>query len=106
VSVPHEGHARFGGEVNERLPANVHRRAHDRPAGEGPGRLNWVVIGDWFRAIFADVEAFAGDGELARLGLDAPFPTSFSPAWRVRVPSAGIESPSRPNEAETTRWTR
>jgi hypothetical protein len=29
-------------------------------------------------------------------------PTSVSPMWRVSVPSAGIESPSRSNDAERT----
>ena len=36
--VTHEGHACLGGEVNEWLSADVHRRAHDRAAGEAPGR--------------------------------------------------------------------
>jgi hypothetical protein len=31
--VTHEGHACLGGEVNEWLSADVHRRAHDRAAG-------------------------------------------------------------------------
>ena len=36
--VTYEGHAFLGGEVNEWLSADVHRRAHDRAAGEAPGR--------------------------------------------------------------------
>jgi hypothetical protein len=37
--------------------------------GESPGRVARVVVGDRFRAVFPDVEALAGDGELARLRL-------------------------------------
>ena len=69
-SVTHEGHPCFGGEVNEGLSADVYRRARDRAAGEAPRCLARVVVGDWFCAVFPDVEALAGDRELAGLRLD------------------------------------
>ena len=75
--VTHEGHACLGGEVNEWLSADAHRRAHDRAAGEAPGRFARVVIGDWFCAVFPGVEALAGDEELAGLRLDAALPYLF-----------------------------
>jgi hypothetical protein len=73
-SVTHEGHARLGGQVHERLAADVDRRLVDRAAGEGPGRLAWVIVGDRFGVVLADVEPLSGDGELAGLGLDATLP--------------------------------
>src|SRR5277367_1598982 len=73
-SVTHEGHARLGSQVGEGLAADVDRRALDRAAGEGPGRLARVVVGDRLGAVLADVEPLPGDGELAWLGLDATPP--------------------------------
>lgn len=102
--VTHEGHAFLGGEVNEWLSADVHRRAHDRAAGEAPGRAARAVVGDWFCTVFPGVEALAGDEELAGLRLDAALSYLFLACVEVRVPSAGLESPSRSKDAGA--WTR
>ena len=57
------------------------------------------------RALLADVEAFAGDGELAGLGLDLGLARPpASRMCRVSVPSVGIASPSFSKEAERTTW--
>lgn len=50
--VPQEGDACLGGEVNERLAADIDRRAQDRAAGEGPRRLAWIVASDRLSAVF------------------------------------------------------
>src|SRR5437763_3299883 len=69
-SVSGEGHPCFVGEVDERLAADVDDRLDDRAADEGPGRLAEVVVGHGFAAVPAEVQPFAGERELPRLGLD------------------------------------
>src|SRR6185312_1325681 len=73
-SVTHEGHAHLGGQVDERLAADVDRRPVDRAAGKWPGGLSRVVGGHRLAGVPADREPFPGDGELARLGPDPALP--------------------------------
>src|SRR5450755_182741 len=67
------GHHRDGLplEIDVRLAADVDCDAVDRTAGELVRVSAGVVAGDRFAAVSSDAEAFAGDRELARLGLDA-----------------------------------
>src|SRR4051794_5784157 len=67
------GHHRdgFALQVDVWFPADVDRDAVDRAAGERVRRGARVVIGDGVAAVAPDAQAFAADGELARLGLDA-----------------------------------
>src|SRR4051794_6328965 len=69
-SVAGERHLRLGCEVDERGSAHVHDRALDRAADERPGVVAWIVVCDRLGALPADVQSFAGERELARLGLD------------------------------------
>src|SRR2546423_1376206 len=102
VSVAHEGHAHLGGQVDERLTADVDHRPADRAPGEGPRSLARVVRGHRLAGVLADVQPLPGDGELTGLGPDPALPDRLSPACRVRVPSAGMVSPSRSKEADKT----
>ena len=66
----------------------------------GHGDCPGVVVGYRLAAVLADVEALAGDGELAGLGLDPGFTDLGRPDVEGEGALAGIVSPSRSKRAE------
>ena len=96
----------FAFEVDVGFAADVDGDAFDRAAGEPVRRFTRVVVGDGGSAITADAQAFAGEPEGARLGLDPALADFAVPVVQDSTPVAtpGGSSPSLSKEADRIRF--
>jgi hypothetical protein len=84
----HDHETSLARQVYEGLTADIDRHSVDGPSAEGEGRFTRVVIGDRFARVTPHIQAGAGDGQSAELGLDLGPTHLVVPVVERQLPAA------------------